>query len=276
MDQTGGRALSGKADYITAVDFDGDWDTSNNWESIAKAEHKAAAVCYYSVVATKTHWFILYAFYHPRDWADHPAADLFGADEHENDMEGLLVVAQRPSKPSEDKYGRLLGVVTVFHTNFFSYAPKGSPLKGGDEDIDGTLEMEEYNGAAHPVTAQEAKGHGLKAWPQVLIDGDGIKYFPTLDEAGVPTGPDDRNVKYKLVNIFAKGGLWERREQKETFSAPGTFAGGGANAPWGWDDGDDGNVSRGDFATDPAKLIDVYFEGLSSFSKEYESNLYRP
>ena len=280
----GKHGLGGRADFLTAINFDGDWDTSNNWENIANQKYPAKAVCYYSVVATRTHWFILYAFYHPRDWSDFLGLVPVGLDEHENDLEGLLAIIRRPRgrQTGDARFGRLLGIVTVFHHDFFSFTPADSPLTNGRETIDGTLKMETYNGQPHPVTAQQAHGHGLKAWPFVKIEGkhhDGIKYFPTLDTAEQPTGPNDRNVKYKLVDIFAPGGLWAHRNDPQTFSEPGVFHGnngsGHGHGPWKWDDKDDGGELRGgELARDPAKLTAIYFGNLGAFARQYEHNPY--
>ncbi|MCB7130321.1 MAG: hypothetical protein J3T61_12380, partial [Candidatus Brocadiales bacterium] len=63
VDVTGGDSLNGKSDYITNIDFDGDWNTLNNWENTP--DYPLRAYVYYSVVGTRTHWFIVYAFYHP-------------------------------------------------------------------------------------------------------------------------------------------------------------------------------------------------------------------
>ena len=51
----------------------------------------------------------------------------------------------------------------------------------------------------------------MKAWPGYKIIGDGIKYYPSLTIAEAPENNDDRNVKYKLVNIFEANGFWARR-----------------------------------------------------------------
>ena len=32
VDATGSHALGGRSDYLTRVDFDGDWDGRNNWD----------------------------------------------------------------------------------------------------------------------------------------------------------------------------------------------------------------------------------------------------
>jgi hypothetical protein len=270
-DVTGDHGLKGKADYLTAINYDGDWSGTNNWNNLPN--YAAAAHGYYSVVETSTHWFVTYAFFHPRDWTDNVLA--YKLDEHENDLEGLLAVVKKDGST----YGNLQAIVTVAHTDFYSYVPAGSPLQANQEDTDGTLSLEAVNGELHPVTAQEAKGHGLKAYPYYKLNGDGIKYFPSATVAGVPTSADDRNVQYKLVDIFATGGLWDQRNNMALFtSAAGGFVksygNGGANAPWAWDDSND-VPGRGELATDPAKLVNSYFKNLGSFSLTYLDNKYK-
>lgn len=83
VDATGAHALGGRADYLTAVDFDGDLNGRNNWDRAGQSGTSLAAHVYYSVVETSTHWYITYLFFHPRDWTDHP----FFETEHENDGE---------------------------------------------------------------------------------------------------------------------------------------------------------------------------------------------
>ena len=291
--------LGGKADYITRVDYDTGvagaipWRSNDNWENLNKAGADLSAHVYYSVVETSTHWFIVYAFFHPRDWWS--ASDPLET-EHENDMEGLLAFVR---KDGTDEYGELEGIVTVAHKDFYSYKPAGSPVTGGNEGIDGTLEMRMFDGALHPVTAQEARGHGLKAYPDYKIEGnppDGVVYYPSKSIAEEPSGPNDRDVKYKLVDIFSYDGLFDRRSDGSTFSTKsddwGAFDGdeGGtcgdglpdctvdsAKAPWAWDDHDDGtSMRRGYLATQPAWLVDYYFNNLGAFDRGYERNRYQP
>jgi len=263
------------ADYLSAVDFDGDWDAKNNWEHQDDNVNNLKAKVYYSVVETSTHWYLVYSFFHPRDWVDYP--DPFNLDHHENDMEGALMIVRKDGST----YGKLEGMVTVFHTNFYSFTPPGSPLRNGQEDIDGSVIMADYDGSQHPTTFQEAKGHGLKAWNgSGFPGGDGVVYYPSRTTAEVPAGGNDQSVQYQLVDAFAGGGLWAHRNDSLTFASWGTFRGdngkdNAANAAWGWDDGDDGNVLRGEMATDPAKLVSIYFSNLGDFSAAYLRNTYR-
>ena len=279
------------SDYITAFDYDSDRISTNNWDNRGSGLWPATA--YYSVVESCSHYFITYAFFHPRDWSD----TIFD-QEHENDLEGALLAVRKDGST----FGRLEGMITVFHTNFFSFTPAGSPLTNGNENIDGTVSFQAHDGVNRPKTVQEAKGHGLKAWPYTSdFDGaanqDGIIYFPTRGAAEYPTSGNDRFVPYRLVDIHAANGMWAAAlndanlssASAQTFDSWGTFKGdtsGGcgsglkscstnsANAPWGWDDGDDGASYRGEFALDPAHLFDHYFNGLGTFSHRYVDNPY--
>ncbi|GAA5022638.1 hypothetical protein GCM10011506_00510 [Marivirga lumbricoides] len=273
VDATGTYSEGGKSDYITAINYDGDWNAENNWNNVPNST--LSAHCYYSVVETNTHWFLTYAFFHPRDWTD--IFFLYYLDQHENDLEGIVLAVRKDGS----QYGKLEGAVTVSHSDFFSYTPAGSPFTNGQETIDGTLQLTNYDGQLHPVTAQEAKGHGLKAWPQYQINGDGVIYYPSANgTAEVPADNYDNSVSYKLVDIFENGGLWSQRNNTSLFFNSGggfkgnDFKSGGANAPWAWNDGNDGDVQVGEIATDPAKLFDIYFEGTGNFSRTYINNPY--
>lgn len=262
------------ADYLSTVDYDGEWNTLNNWEDQDDSMARLTGAVYYSVVETSIHWFIVYAFYHPRDWTEF---DPFGWFVHENDMEGVLLTVRRDGS----SFGVLEAMVTVAHSNFYSYTPAGSPYGSGRETVDGTLLMQSYGGVNRPTTFQEAKGHGAYAWSGGgFPGGDFVIYYPS-GVGEVPSSGNDRFVGYRLVNIFAEGGMWVRRNDSVTFAWFGTFRGdngqdNAANAPWGWDDGDDGSdLPRGLPATDPAKLVSTYFANESVFSLTYTRNGYR-
>jgi len=281
VDATGSHALGGKSDYITRVDFDGDLNGRNNWDRTGESGVSLAAAAYYSVAETSTHWYLTYFFFHPRDWVDHP----FFETEHENDGEGVLLAVQKDGST----YGVLRSAATVAHTNFYSYTPSGSSWTGGRESVDGTIQLQSspHDSFSHPVTAQEVQGHGLKAYPQYTINGDGLVYYPST-QGETPSSGNDRDVRYELIDIFASGGLWANRTNPSLFASLGTFAGdtsgdcgvgtfscgtNSANAPWGWDDGDD-LPGRGEIATDPAKLSAEYFTIPGELSRSYTYNPY--
>lgn len=277
-----------KADYITAVNYDNTWSTTDNWDHIF--DFPLAAKGYYSVVETCTHWYITYAFYHPRDWGE--SID----DVHENDLEGIILMVRKDGST----FGKIEGGITIAHSGLFSFVPDGSPLKEG-RTINGKLSFMQFDGSDHPVTSQEAKGHGMKAFPFIgdfsgKSDEDGIIYFPNRNIAQVPRSGNDRQVMYQLVDIMQTDGLWDRqlldiklsRNAASVFAKFGGFKGDGsgscgagapvclddgADAPWNWD-GTGTDSHRGDWALDPANLFEKFYQGLGVFSRQYLSNKY--
>lgn len=256
-----------EADYLAQVDYDGDWDSRNNWENLSADDADLTGAVYYSVVETGTHWFIAYSFFHPRDWK------VLGS--HENDMEGMVAAIRK----DDSEFGTFEAMVTIAHDHFYSYVPPGSPYTAGRESIDGQVVMDTHDERPHPTTFQEARGHGAYRWDgKEFPGGDGIVYVPDRDEGKEPSGGDDRSVPYRLVDTFADGGLWARRADPLTFAEWATFGGDdgrddAAHTAWGWDDKDDG-VEAGLMATDPARLIDEYFDDLGSFDRAYTRNPY--
>ena len=218
-----------EADYLTRFDYDGNWDGTDNWEHLASGD--LSAYVYYSVVETASHWFIVYGFFHPRDWTDG------SGQEHENDLEGVLCIVRK----NGSQFGIIDGMITVAHNDFYSYTPASSPLTDGEEDIDGELSFESFDGELHPKTCQEAKGHGIKAWPFAgdfsgRANEDGVIYYPSKTITKVPSSGNDRSVNYKLIDLNAFGNLWTMQlvESTKTSSQSTTFA------KWGTLKGDTG------------------------------------
>jgi hypothetical protein len=278
--RNGRHALDGAADYVTRFDFDGDFDARNNWENCGDRRYPLAAHAYYSVTETRSHWFLVYAFFHPRDWSSR-----FLETEHENDSEGVLMAIERDGS----SFGTLRAAVTVVHSDFYSYVPANSPWRSGHEDIDGELTLQPFEGQLHPVTAQQAETHALKAWPYYSIAREGIVYYPSLTEAEVPDSPNDRHVRYRLHDLLESGGLWQRRGDLALFARFGSFAGdtagdcgtgalwcgnNAAHAPWAWNDNDDA-VPAGAMAHDPARLFARYFDTRRPLSRNYRFNPFR-
>lgn len=276
----GANALGGAADYITAVDFDGDDDASNNWDNAGDARFPLSAHAYFAVVETTSHWFITYQFFHPRDWSSS-----FFETEHENDSEGVLLTVARDGS----RFGALRAAVTVVHSDFYSFVPAGSRWSAGRESVDGKLTLMPFQGELHPATAQQAETHALKAWPYYRIQRQGVVYYPSLTDAEVPSSPDDRQVMYRLHDMLEPGGLWSRRDNRKLFSRYGAFAGnssGGcgqraiwctknaAHAVWGWNDHDDRSPT-GAMASDPAGLIRAYFTTREPVARSYLFNPFR-
>lgn len=278
--RNGQHSLGGAADFITAYDFDGDDDARNNWDNAANPHYALAAHAYFSVVETSTHWYLTYLFFHPRDWSSK-----FLETEHENDSEGVLMAVARDGS----RFGALRAAVTVSHADFYSYVPSSSLWSSGLEDVDGSLRMQTFAGALHPVTAQQAETHAFKAWPHFGVEREGIVYYPSLTRAEVPESTNDRSVLYRLHDVLAPGGMWQARRSSALFAGFGLFGGNGsggcgkgalwcrddaARTAWAWDDHDD-HVPAGAMARDPARLMRLYFKTHEPLSPRYTFNPFR-
>jgi len=139
-------------DYITAFDFDGDWRGDNNWVNAADERRSLAASVYYAVSETRTHYFVVYAAFHPRDYKggnergallsevprdgarrvgdfDPTGLSQDAVLAHENDMEGVLVVARKAGP--EPRFAEVVRVETLAHNAFLKYTPSGVRPSGG-------------------------------------------------------------------------------------------------------------------------------------------------
>ena len=209
-----------RSDYITNFDFDGDWRGDNNWEHTEDTSFPLLAYIYYAVSETRTHFFIHYAVFHPRDYkggerkglilseiiregtkrgAGHDPTGLMAEAgvAHENDMEGvLIVVAKKGENPD-----RVVFVEAFHHDDFAPYVTGDSAPKGF-----GLFKSEEQ----HVLLYVEPKGHGIDAYT-----GDekqtAKKEFLIYKFAGKAEDPDkqtDGSVGYELLPIQTT--LWPR------------------------------------------------------------------
>ena len=163
-----------RSDYIAKFDFDGDLRGDNNWVNAADKKYPLLAYVYYAVSQTKTHYFIHYAVFHPRDYkggevrgrllsdllrqgagivGDRDPTGLLGeaTSAHENDMEGALVVAAKNGVGLET--ARVEYVQTLSHNRFLPYVRAGSAQNAATFTADG----------ANLVLYIEPRGHGIQA-----------------------------------------------------------------------------------------------------------------
>ena len=219
------QSRTGSADWITAVDYDGDWITGNNWDNMVSGRNSGQLIpyVYYYVTYTETHFFILYSVYHPRDWTDIPF--LCALDSHENDMEAVLITANR--KPSGG-FGGVIDAQTIFHTEVLDY----------------TREELLLNNTTVAKMFIEAKGHGMRRFNGSSdIDSSYIEYYYDAEPAVSP----DRNannsvqrINYNLVPLEST--LWLQRNNPQTVTGTALVGNNGdgnnrASTPWGWEDG---------------------------------------
>ncbi len=191
-------------------------------------------------------------------------------------MEGEVEVVRKDG----GEYGTLQAVLTLAHDNFYSCTPPGSPFTDGRENIGGTVIMQNHDGAQHPTSFQEARGHGAYAWDGTgFPGGECIVYAPSRG-----LRPDRRQRPRRTLRTHRSHHRRQslgRRDNTETYAKWGAFLGdngqdNAAHAPWAWDDSNDGSdLQAGVIATDPAYLVSRYFGNTGDLSQTYLRNPYR-
>ncbi len=198
-----------KADYLARFDYDGNWRGADNWENLASGSSKAFV--YYAVMETETHWFLIYNFFHPRDYSDFCVASSC----HENDNEGLILTVRKDSS----KFGKLEVMETLAHNNIYSFT-NNSAIKKGVHDIDGKIEFHENT---HPIIFIEAGGHGIFSsnYKSSLFDSTKMEFKQNTGVTYIygkksesPQFSNDRNVSYALLPIYDE--WWSKGNQKSS------------------------------------------------------------
>jgi hypothetical protein len=271
-------------DYITTLDFDGDWIGNNNWENMPHFELRAYV--YYSVIESNTHWFLFYSLFHPRDYTLEDCAISGGC--HENDLESIQLTVEKDSTP----FGKPKALETLTHASIYLYTFDES-VGSGFLRVAGTAELED----GHPLIYVEALGHGIYGHARassltrlsiLSLFGGGIVTYRVGEQAEVPENVKDENVSYKLVPIHTT--LWSRRDigDGRTVDRPfeyrghvlptsidgDTFSKDRANTPWGYYQARGATLSQGDWFLDPARAVSFHASFAGDFSLEYLRNLY--
>ncbi len=286
------------ADALTRSDFDDDWNASNNWDNLGKGSTQAYV--YYAAIESRSHWFLIYNFFHARDYSDNCVVGTC----HENDNEGIVLAVRK----NGSEFGTLETMETLAHNNVYSYV-NDRAIRRGVHDIEGTIALHD---GSHPMVFLEAGGHGaLGATDKKSLFDPGAKtwrsntgityYFKGIAER--PKSGMDRDIGYELLPIYHH---WWARARRDTagslFGAfyryeplggrpgmkvpevAGAFAGkqygeDKAKPFWGWHDTrtqKDRILATGQWATDPAYAVsrDLTFPADKSVSLEYVFNPY--
>jgi hypothetical protein len=306
---------SPRFDYITRFDFDGDWRGDNNWANAADTRFPLTASVYYAVIETRTHYFVHYAVFHPRDYKGGQHGTLLsellrvgvllGGDydptgraaeavlAHENDLEGVLVVATKDG--ADVSTARPMIVETLAHNSFLRYVPSGSSLTGSPVKSE----------MSQPILFIESMGHGIQAWrddsAQRRMARNGFLVYRYTGTADTPDRRSGQNVGYDLVPLLtslwprAQGGVNETYGEAHDYgalevrvverctevqraakvglagSAFRGFVGAAhmARPPWGWFDGFARERPLGEWFLQPAETIQRRWEPGESFSTTY-------
>ncbi len=185
-----------KADFITRFNFDGDWKGDDNWDDMEIGTSQAYV--YYTALETQTHWFVIYNFYHPRDYSDRCVAGTC----HENDNEGIILTIAKDGS----RFGHVRVMETLAHNNIYDFV-SGSGIRKGAHDIDGAIDFVDES---HPVIFIESGGHGIFGSQSnhsrlknkvEFTAGTGVT-FRYKGVAERPRHPNDRDVGYALLPIY--------------------------------------------------------------------------
>jgi hypothetical protein len=123
------------------VDFDGDWDATNNWSDLTAAAVQAPPVVYGAAVLTRTHAYLTFTLFYPRDWLQPVCVSYLC---HDNDLEVALVVVRRAPEPEREA---LAYVETKAHFDYVA-------LQASEIAADAT---------GRPWIRIESQGHGMYA-----------------------------------------------------------------------------------------------------------------
>ncbi|MEQ1878988.1 MAG: hypothetical protein ABL958_20275, partial [Bdellovibrionia bacterium] len=269
-----------KADAITRVDFDGDFDSTDNWEDLPN--HKVPGHVYTSVIESETYFFISYGFFHPRDYARVCTPLLC----HENDFEGALFTVKKGG--ATNPFGTLILVETIAHTSVLS---DWKPMTVPDPVTKlprVALYIEPEGHGVHTRHTQTIDPKKLYLYrPAAVADSpEETEFEPTGDDAvgGVSAG----NFRYTLLSIekelwarrmsVGKGGLFNKKvNYKGTrfvirgipleFNADNFFGVSKPQAPWGWAGAS--GLSAGELFLDPAFAVARHKFDKKDFSLNY-------
>ena len=274
----------GDPSYIhhpVALDFDENWDASDNWEHLDTGSHEG--VVYYSYVSTSTHWYLGYYLYFPvRGYLALPPMPMY-----ENLMTGLILVVAKDGST----FGAPVLMETIVEDHFLQYAAETSPLEGLAA-LDGAFRWDpSFSLQHHPLLYVRSGDHGvfgdvdpaasIGAWElNGFPGGDGLVYRFEGGTTEAPTGLSG-TVPYRMEPL--DDALWDRRNHigpEQLFDAFGHFAGSNGGPPhsvppWGFADTAHPDWPAGEILYNPADLVRRHFDtGWGDFSLDYTYNPY--
>ncbi|HEX5101887.1 MAG TPA: hypothetical protein VFV94_20400 [Polyangiaceae bacterium] len=235
------------------VDFDGNWDATDNWRHTTPAFSRTRPVVYGSAILTATHAFLTYTLFYPRDWESLCLPYLC----HDNDLEVLLLVVERGGATNGP--GRLVLVETKAHKSYVALRGAEVARAAGER----------------PLVKVESGGHGmyaLRARDRVV----GADRWFVPERATTPFTPPGAAALERYALLSLRETLWPRRSpasergrlwkqgESDAFAYSGTRAGrrgrslaawmngseytGGVRPPWALK----ADEARGDWFLDPA------------------------
>jgi hypothetical protein len=180
-------------DRPTRIDFDGNWDATDNWDHQALFGTALPPAGYGAAILTATRAYLTYTLFYPRDWSDWCVSLIC----HDNDLESIQLIVERDGGD-----GRLVEVRTKAHHSMSS-VPASQVARSED---------------GRPVLRVEAQGHGISVCrpgdPQCAPQRGRIIYTPGLFPSLPPVAAEGQRVTYELLSL--RDTLWSRRSARDT------------------------------------------------------------
>ena len=267
-------------DYFGRVNYDGDFNASNNAENLHG--RTLSGYVYQSKVVTATHYYLGYYLFFPLVWTPDGLGSFVYS--YENVMKGILLVVRRDGTD----FGTLELMETTTLNNVLQYNEQNVALSGRDT-LEGTVRFDTTG--HHPIVYVSSRSHNLYGnennaanvglWDENgFPDGRGIIYN-YYNLAGVPENISDEDVSYTfedLSDLFAyKNSLGEDKLFREfcIFSSD-LQPNNRSLAPWCFMDVLNADQPVGWLLWNPADMVAWQFQAGwgGDISKRYEINPY--
>ncbi|MEL6863296.1 MAG: hypothetical protein AAFP19_02705 [Bacteroidota bacterium] len=270
VSQTADKSEDGNADRIVQANYDGDWNTRNNWDHafLTSDLNDMFPAVYYHVIWTDKHWFIEYTLYWGRDYTKNSTIFCRGG-QHEGDADKVILIVARPESPDDVAEDLAVGVSVSRHGHvyFQNCANDLSLVADSDPYIDWGRTHTNIGVAAgtHALfhNPDDAEDEGRRCDPTSTTS---ILYLPGITPTKAAITDVAHTERYELIDVLSlDDGLWDRRNDPQAFPNgvqfgcdnyncdPGNVL---ASAPW-----------RNEVGSDPS-----YFFTYHGFSLNCECN----
>ncbi len=266
-------------DYLRRVDFDGDWDTTNNLNNAEKKGVDNRGYVYFEVKETETHYFVTYYLYYAR------RARIFNI-KSENHSAGCVVVARKGAPAGKeielffttDTGGELKVVQTENakrwdrkkieneRTGRKRKVSVNSIMAFDDADIDPLrnhprIHIDPWN---HNTRIRRRPKDTANDSPYPYYTGRGIVYHPHPTVSRTSARPGATVVGYGLLPLSE---LEKVKDGAGKTRLPGSDKS-KAKLPSAWEIPAPG-FPKGALQKDPARVVDTLFKVRGAFSRDY-------
>lgn len=213
---------SWRADVPTILDFDNDYDATNNMVSSARGIIDYKAQVYYHVSSTPTHHFLHYVMYYPSRTTNNSSTGMDEITQH--DLTGAVFVVERAT----DKLVIVEGVsnkpngsdlLLSYRLNNAGYDAPGELIRRrfNDADMEGTTHYPMFIPSRIHEACNWQDGEPLQSrstckHPNAAFEREGVKMVPGVAQGYPEAQQNAQNVKEMTYGLVPFNSLfWARR-----------------------------------------------------------------